>query len=301
MHDRSSIVKKNISTFYPQKRYSVGNFTGEYMTICIASYWGKDELIVALDTMLSTEFTTADMMAIKVRSIAPTWWTCFAANDISSVIPIYDRVRAKLKSGDNTLKVVSDIFAESYGEELLQKSERTVLSRFGLDMKEYLSGIPKLDSNVSISLYHEIRSVALDADFIVFGYDAGGDRHIFTVSNPGNVQNNDIEGFAAIGSGGMVAQMTILGYGSTLPGDELKSLYRVCAAKFMAESAIGVGRVTGLIYFRKDGSAGAVDDSDIRPIRELWQKEGKPHTPSQIKESADPIILKLKKVAADNK
>src|ERR1022692_4908149 len=88
--------------------------------------------------------------------------------------------------------------------------------------------------------------VDLGCQFLLAGFDHDGDGHILTVENPGIVKNHDPVGFWAIGSGALSA-LGILFFHSMrgeLPLPEV--LYHICEAKFMAESAIGVGKQTNV-------------------------------------------------------
>jgi hypothetical protein len=98
-----------------------------------------------------------------------------------------------------------------------------------------------------------------------------------------------LSGMAAIGSGGEVALSTLLLLGQSRYTPLEEALYNVAAAKFMAEKSEGddVGRATGMFIARQRVAgddpqllAGTrIQDNEIKEIRELWEKHGKPKTP----------------------
>ncbi len=87
-------------------------------------------------------------------------------------------------------------------------------------------------------------------EFLVFGHGPNS-GHIFSVQNPGVIDDRSIVGFSAIGSGSFLALASLVG--SNLPGTLDETIYSVCDAKFRAESASGVGRDTVLAILHPDG------------------------------------------------
>ena len=86
-----------------------------------------------------------------------------------------------------------------------------------------------------------IERVALGVELLVFGYGSRS-AHIFTVTNPGAVDDKSAIGFWAIGSGSPLALSSLVT--SPTPSTLYEVIYNVFDAKFRAEAAIGVGKET---------------------------------------------------------
>ena len=77
----------------------------------------------------------------------------------------------------------------------------------------------------------------------------------------------------------------------TRDSDMESAIYQVCAAKFMAERAPGVGKHTLVLCLRDDGQTKWIFKTHIQQIRDFWEKHGRPKVPakSAINEVVKPI------------
>jgi hypothetical protein len=143
-------------------------------------------------------------------------------------------------------------------------------------------------------LYARIKNVRLGCSFLVFGFDKCQKAHIFEVSEgaSGDVSDKvmDEVGFWAIGSG-QYSALSILFFHEYNASREIPiAVYRVCEAKFMAESAQGVGKYTVITLFRPDLQACFLGQAQINPIREKWRLEGAPRTPQDAKNLVESMV-----------
>jgi hypothetical protein len=217
---------------------------GSKMTICIAAICAEGEAIVsASDTMLSTSTYSADMMAIKGGRIRNKWFALYSGNDISPCEPILRKAKSLFESRDETLEQITASFKESYRLQLQEKIEDEVLSRYKMDLDSFKEhGFKHLGRDVFNGLCQQIDRKYLDCEFLVFGFDRTNQARIFTVTDPGIVTDYSTPGFWAIGSGANSALSTLFFHGFGIFTKLPAAVYHVCEAKFMAESAAGVGK-----------------------------------------------------------
>src|SRR5208282_6422375 len=99
-------------------------------------------------------------------------------------------------------------------------------------------------------------------------------------SNPGIEDVYDTPGFWAIGSGSHMALSMLFYRQQSVITDLAHTIYNVCEAKFMAESASGVGTQTFLHVSTPYGTApcGSEETTKMRP---LWERGGRPKIPKK--------------------
>jgi hypothetical protein len=146
----------------------------------------------------------------------------------------------------------------------------------------------------SRELYGRIKNVRLGCSFLVFGFDGGGQAHILEVSEDVNGEVSDKVrdnvGFWAIGSGQYSALSILFFHQYSRTKEIPTAIYRVAEAKFMAESAQGVGEYTNISIFRPDLTFSLLKQANVNKIREAWQLQGAPKTPANIEKSIEGMI-----------
>src|SRR5205823_14077859 len=113
-------------------------------------------------------------------------------------------------------------------------------------------------------LHSEIRSLRLGCDVSGYGFDSRA--HIVRVSEPGKITFENEIGFAAIGSGWYSAISTLFFHSVSRSDDVWEVLYHVLEAKFMAESAPGVGMDTHCEILGENGETVTIFDGAIDEI-----------------------------------
>jgi len=249
------------------------------MTVCIAAM-ARDHIVAVSDTMIAGGTISTDGNTNKQESIAPNWLAMFSGNDISPALPITHRVMECLKERSCNLGVVRSCLKSAFKQQLSELAADRVLSQFGLDMATFLeSGKDMFDEGTFGALCAELRAVVFDdLQFLVYGFDDDKQPHIFNVHRAGEdtVLNNP--GFGAIGSGSYAAD-TILYYLNQSRKCSLEeSIANVCAAKFVAERAQGVGTATSL-FVKRHGSIGFEYKTNlVERLRKEWENAGAPRT-----------------------
>jgi hypothetical protein len=131
-------------------------------------------------------------------------------------------------------------------------------------------------------LLYELNAINLDTHFIIAGFELDGAPHLFSVVDPGISEDHLSLGFHAIGTGSPRCVGALFGtYDSSLSIVDL--IYRLCEAKFLGESAMGVGKKTFVDVFSSDGIHQGLVPDLVEPIRAIWQKEGLPPMPASAR------------------
>gem|GEM_PF-3884726 len=148
---------------------------------------------------------------------------------------------------------------------------RHVVATFASDPQT----IPSVDEISKACCESFVAIPAQNADqvvsFLVCGVSAG-EPHLLTIEDPG-VSTRRSTPFWADGYGDTLALHAL---GSSSQGIDLYStIYRVCAAKFEAESAEYVDKFTSLSWMDSSGSERPVSDAIINQLRDVWEASKK--------------------------
>lgn len=263
------------------------------MTICIAAICDYGAAVVsASDRMISWGYAQAgDSMVTKAVRVHEKWAALFAADDVTSVDPILRSVTKSLSPLAGEIDEATSTFRNAYQNELRKRAETQVLSQFGMSLDRFLQeGLKKFGREVFSSLCEEIRSVKLGCDFLVHGFDPGGHAHIFTVQDPGEATEHNRTGFWAIGSGQQSAISILFHHSYSAEKSLEEAIYHICEAKFMAETALGVGKETVLGVLRSNQTGGLFRNDQLEPIRKRWEQEGRPKVPADITRAVSDMI-----------
>jgi hypothetical protein len=226
----------------------------------------------------------SDSGTLKFQPIGSRWGALYAGDDISPALPIIDRARSKLQSnasGDSFGEVLR-IVREAYQEERAQQVSDRFLSIIGLNFKEFKAeGYQQLGPAEYGKLLAEIKNFTLGVELLVHGLDKESSRHhIFTVDDPGAASQKDLMGYWAIGSGQYMALGALAGRSlSIMSVPEL--IYRLCAAKFAAGTATGVGKATLVTVMDKDGNERMFTSPMVDELKAVWEEEQRNPTPTK--------------------
>ncbi len=220
------------------------------MTVCIALMCEGGKKIVAVsDHMLSMESFSGDNLALKIEPIHRNWFALWSG-DVSYIPLVLDVATHILCKKDKPNQHdAAEAMTQAHSNILEREINNQVLSRLGYNLQSFRKvGKEQLTASVYNSIHREIKAVSLDAEFLVCGFDEEGDGHIFTLEKNGALKSCDAAGFWAIGSGTHNALSAIF-FHATKNGINQNSpladaLYVACEAKFMAESAVGIGKKT---------------------------------------------------------
>jgi hypothetical protein len=216
----------------------------------------------------------------KTWGLGPTWGALYAANDITPVAPLMTGINKRLdphRGGGLTAKVVEEAAREAYHDIVCDQIVTKYLSRFGLrDLAEFRHrGLKQFGRAVFKEICDRIDKFDLGVSLLIFGFEeadgvegASLNSHLFEVSNPGLIHDHNAYGFWTIGSGYLQALAALSGRGTRQFQDVSETVYRLCEAKFCAETT--VGKATTVWVHFQDGRIRQFHDDEIDRMREIW-------------------------------
>lgn len=257
------------------------------MTVCIATLCEMGRQVVSVsDHKLSMGGFSGDGMALKNDILHHNWFTMWSG-DVSHVPAILDCVQKQLKRGEEYEWLeVATAFANGYTAILRNEINNSVLARYGYDRESfYRLGKDRMTVSAFNAIHKKVTDINLDPEFLVYGFDGNGDGHVFSFAN-GQIKSRDKAGMWAIGSGDYTALSTLFFAAKQHRFNQNKSLeealYVSLAAKFMAESAEGVGERTFLVVNQANHLSGYFkNDGFIHKYRKRWFEEHAPKWPEE--------------------
>jgi hypothetical protein len=238
----------------------------------------------------SGEFSNEDA-TIKSWMFHRRWLAMFVGGDISPCNPILRAVTAQIGDEEPIAELVKRAFEIHYQAYLSNLAAARVLGRWKLSMEEFLeTGRKKFGADVFDGLVSQIEQVKLQCQFLVCGFEGPSIPHVFTVRNPGYVEDRSIPGYWAIGSGDFAAMSTLGFYKQSVVKSLGATYYNVMAAKFMAEKA--THEVGENSYFWQLGNEGSENcDGGIEAyVRGVWEKLGQPRVPAWFVQDLDDTL-----------
>jgi 20S proteasome alpha/beta subunit len=256
------------------------------MTVCIAAKAKNSVIVTASDMKISVGHTSSDVVMLKIQRVHD-FWHVMIAGKIAQTYPVLEMIEEGLSKIDKPkvedIRSIAKSIYSSYGRAL---AEEKVLSQLGLDLKDFIASREKLGDVMYQQLMADISRVQVGCDLLIVGHDHRGRPHILAVSTPTDDHPSfitDYPAFAAIGSGGYLAD-TILHSFSHYSRDNIEdTIYHVACAKFMAESASDVGPTTYLQVISPDGTRERLSLPFVdTTLRATWEEKGKPRVEPTI-------------------
>lgn len=260
------------------------------MTVCIAAICEQGRFIVsASDTMLSLGgVVAADSSIIKGRSIYDTWVAMYSSNGVGRVLPILESVSQTLAQQMAAQRIGGRLPARPHPASaeqvrsafdtvcraVLKQARASVLAVYELDMATFVrDGLLRFGEAGFNELRRRIEAINLGCEFLVHGFDQTRVPHVFVVEPSGEIRGEltEVE-FDAIGSGAGYAQSSLFFHSYRRDHPLALAVYRVCEAKFMAESAQGVGRDTVLVVLGEDRRYRVLSGEAVEPIRRMVEQ-----------------------------
>jgi hypothetical protein len=285
---------------------------GSGMTVCIAAMAdvGKS-IVIACDSMISTGEVSGDRVAFKIYPLGTNekvWVAMMAGDDISQVSPVIQEANSRLlgiQANQLTTEAVGNEFVAAYQSVRRKYAQDQILSPFGITMEDFRNNGLQIFGDSYREVAADLTRIDLGCQFLLAGFDRDGDGHILSVSNPGIVKHHDPVGFWAIGSGSYSA-LSMLFYHSIRADLPLPLiLYHTCEAKFMAESAFGVGKHSTVQIITHDSRPQDLvyeqSQEFVSEIRRAWETDGRPHVPQWAIAGIGSDIAKLPVIARREK
>ena len=255
---------------------------GLSVTVCIAAMCLNCIVTVSDRRLTYSDLIEApDDATLKAFKLPGDWGLLFAASDLSPVQMLVEDIRARLKPLKDSLtaKTVQEHVREAYRAAHQNQVVDHILGRYGLKSVEDFrrNGFAEFGFEIFSQLVERIEKFDLGVSLLVYGFNDGPQHisNIFAVENPGVIIDHQLEGFGVIGSGSWPALASMTFRGVTGLGSLSEAVYRLCEAKFRAETASGVGRATTVMIFAHDGRMHQLPPGIIDKLREIWDLESK--------------------------
>lgn len=263
---------------------------GICMTVCIAAACNTSRTIVTVSDRMAVwgqGETTADNVLLKlVRVHHPNWIAMIAGDDITIGVENVIRHAADTllayERPPSTLEVQAALIG-AWRDEQNRVGQTMVLNPFRLTVEQFVRDGRQIFGGAKFSELATDLSIAskLKCQLLVCGFDENKMPALLVCDDDFGCRDYSRGGYVAIGSGQSQAFNSLSFHEYDTMCDLGQAIYRVCAAKFMAEKSVGVGRETVVMCLREDGKTKLMFKRAIEPIRKLWEEEGRPRLPSE--------------------
>jgi hypothetical protein len=249
------------------------------MTVCIAAICtsGDDNAVITVsDSKVSMGgYFSADKMAYKTEPVLGSWMALMAGDDISHATPILEMMAiAKTMLPTLTLDEITSLAKSSYRKQRAIVAEDRFLSPYNMTLDEFKSsGRDVFLQETHAEIIRSIRDCDLKLEILFGGFDKSKAPHIFRLGDPGDCDYYDKVGFWSIGSGQHAALSTLFAHQYNRTESLGTCVFKVLAAKYTAESAIGVGEDTHLmVSFSKSPWMSFVADKVEAKVKAQWKR-----------------------------
>ena len=247
---------------------------GSGLTVCIAAICLGNSIITISDQMLSVSEFSADNLTVKFEFLHRRWIALISGGNISDCQLIMRRLAGLLDNQQEyTLDEIIAASRRAYLDHLRSVAEAQVLGVYGISVKEFIESRPKFGNREFERISAKLEGVTSDAQLLMCGFDQTSQPHIFCIQDAGNVLLCDKPGFWAIGAGANSALSSLFFREQKVIDDITDTFYNCCEAKFMAESAPGVGKQTFIWLLTPQGSRPVPNEDVIQQLRKLWKEQ----------------------------
>jgi ATP-dependent protease HslVU (ClpYQ) peptidase subunit len=246
------------------------------VTVCIAAMC-DDHIVMVSDMKVSAGgYFSLDIGSTKQEEVHPLWRIMFAGDVSQAEALISNFAWEIVKFGPQgpTLENMAELSVRMYQEYRGRLIEEGILGRFSMSLGTFLESRERIGDRLFEQLWADISRIRVGCDLLVCGYSSDA-PHIFTVTNPTEenpslITHFDDLGFAAIGSGAMVANSALYASNQFKYGSLEDTLYKTTFAKFAAESSSDVGETTFVRVFDTDGMVMTFDPSFTTDLRKIY-------------------------------
>jgi hypothetical protein len=260
---------------------------GEDVTIGIVALAQSGHFVAVSDQRISfyDQFPPIEKGLNKLRMISADgrWFLAFAAGDIPPAMPLIRRIIGEvngLKPHGRDISAVMTKCADSYSDTRDEVFADTHLRAINYrTIGEFRrEGYKDLGKDEHQRHMIALQKFDLDVQLIIFGYDDQNAARLFEVHNPGRSYDLTWRRYTLVGSGSDLARGSIAQ--RPLPLEWPDIVYRLLAAKFVAEDASYVGKTTTAFVTSADrGGLHEFSENEIEQIRAEWRRDQERPTP----------------------
>jgi len=183
------------------------------MTLCIAAACREEDskeprIVACTDARAETGFAGGDV-AFKYEWLARPSWQALMSGEVSKAEQMAATFRTLLRPSDLDMDSIFDKLNEASNAHKMLLCDQTVRRRLGISFKRFLEkGEHELTVEVRNRMLYELEEIDFGCTLLTYGFVKGIDfPYIFTIDGSGEVTHR--QNFAAIGSGGMVAESVL--------------------------------------------------------------------------------------------
>jgi hypothetical protein len=265
---------------------------GYTVTLCAAILCEQgNRIAMAVDTKISDETLSADTPAMKFVDVRN--WTLLFSGPMGDGLAITRAFKERVEGLEHeSANAVISIADAVFHERINYLSSYPVLLPFNLTYEKF----EREGQQIFPTEYHaemlrqiDINSRAVNIQLLLCGWGQY-EPTLCTIDTVNGVTPREKEGFAAIGSGGAIANTLLMYYAqsslnSVHPDMSWpNALLSVCAAKFFAERAEGVGRHSWVRIVSRQQDPVWMTSDEIAEIKQWWNKWAAPATPANDKQ-----------------
>lgn len=274
----------------PIRRLSNPGEWGNGMSVCIAAICNSEAgpssvIVTASDQMVTWGTYSSSESALKAARLAPRWMTMIAGDDVTlGVEDVIRHTRATLATYEDeppsVLQAQSSLLA-AWRDAQNQLGQAAVLNPYRLTVDEFVrNGRQRFGDTKFLELATQLEvSSRLRCQLLAAGFDANKIPALLACDDESGCRDYTRADFLAIGTGHTTAIANMAFHEYTRDTDLESAIYQVCAAKFMAERAPGVGKHTLVLCLRDDGKTKWIFKTHIKQIRQFWEERGRPQIP----------------------
>lgn len=258
------------------------------MTVCVAAIAASGkEVLAASDSMMSWGAGITSETSLKFDRLHLRWAVLLAGDDIQPAEPIITELKRQLKAAAAipSCKDVENAIRVSWQAVKNRRAETHVLSAYDIDMRTFVTEGRDLFGEMGFAELRGAieRESQLSCELLVYGFDEHDSGQLLVAVHPGEPVSFTRLGFAAIGSGRDSAIASLMWSPPYRTWSDTKdATYRVAAAKFIAETALGVGKDTTVTGLRANGDIFVLSNDRVKALRSLWDQYGRPRIPPPL-------------------
>jgi hypothetical protein len=275
------------------------------MSIGIAMVCGhKKEIVTVTDHKVSFGAFAGDGMVMKFVPLFPKWFVVYAGNDPEFAPRIINIAKKRFSEGTaREPEEIAELFDDAYAEFTSSYIEKKVLRKYKYTAERFINeGRKKCSPDLYRSLCAQIEKATVSLEFLLCGFDQAGKGHIFGIDGKSAPACYDHIGVWAVGQGHDSAMNTLAFYSHHHAMkyhyvSRAEAIYCALSAKFMAESADGVGEDTFISAFSASGDDVLLLSSSplIAPLRMAWKTYGAPRISQEVMRMFPGVIMEHKR------
>ena len=244
------------------------------MTICIGALCSNehnicDTVIVASDRMVTLGgFMEFEHDSPKITKITTNCMALIAGDALRGT-KLVEELKSKVTDADDLKKIVQEA-SNAYVVCRDKQIDADIFKPRGFSKSEfYLTYQQKLLPQLSAQLDQFTVQFNYNVEMLIAGVDDSG-GHIYTIVNPGGspIHFNQL-GYHAIGSGGIHAIQSLIGFKHSIGKKVEDTLFYVYASKRRAEVAPGVGKDTDIYIIKRDNII-KVSEIDLQKLESIY-------------------------------